>query len=318
MDRAKSREIIMKNLEEAYFARSRKVLLFNAHVKELAFEVAREICEESLDDFELIAERLREKYNDIISLAGEILPKDATSLLLANDFRVNFCAYACDELESLGINIPNFEGFDEILDEKDLKIGYFSNRSADEAYFELLKRLPDSSQLICDGITAVCEELLSGSCELCMLPVYNSADGIMQNVYRQSVRYSLCMVMCLDTPADRDVIIKFGLFAPTPCKTENAHTMQITVVGESAEEIAQLPAALTAYGARLENISSVPPSAYDGNSAWTLDFSIKNADINKIHLFLQIFFPRFEVNGIYEKINSAEAAEKYREVEWTH
>lgn len=318
MDRAKASEIIMKNLEEAYFARSRKVLLFNAHVKELAFAVAKEISEETLDDFELIAERLREKYNDIISLAGEILPKDATSLLLANDFKVNFCSFACDELESLGVNIPYFEGFDEILDENDLKIGYFSNRSADEAYFELLKRLPDSSQLICDGITAVCEELLSGNCELCMLPVYNSADGIMQNVYRQSVRYSLCMVMCLDIPADREVTIKFGLFAPTPCKTRSAHTMQITVVAGDAEEIAQLPAALTAYGARLENISSVPPSAYDGNNAWTFTFSIKNADTHKIHLFLQMFFPRFEVNGIFEKITSAETTEKSREDEWTH
>lgn len=296
----------MKNLEEAYFARSRKALLLNSHIKELAFTVAKEISAESPDDFELVAERIRSEYNDIIALAGKILPKEALALLSENDFKVNFCSHVCDELLSLGVSVPNFEGFDEILDENDLTVGYFSNRSADEAYFALLKRLPDASQLICDSITAVCEELVSGSCELCMLPIYTSADAVMQNVYRQSVKYALSMVMCLDIPADRDVSIRFGLFAPSPCKTQNADTMQMTVVCENAEEIAQLPVALMAYGAEFENINSVAPSVYDTSSAWTLTFSVKNADMRKIHLFLQIFFPRFEVNGIYEKIITAE------------
>jgi hypothetical protein len=306
MDRAKASEIIMKNLEEAYFARSRKTLLLSSHIKELAFTVAKEISAESLDDFELVAERIRGKYNDITALAGKILPEEARSLLLENDFKLNFCSYVCDELISLGVSVPNLEGFDEILGEKELTVGYFSNRSADEAYFALLKRLPDAKQLICEGITAVCEELVSGSCDLCMLPVYTSADAVMQNVYRQSVKYALSMVMCLDIPADRDLSIRFGLFAPSPCKTKNADTMQITVVCEGATEMATLPEALTALGAELENISSVPPSVYDTNSAWTFTFSIKNADIRKIHLFLQIFFPRFEVNGIYEKVITAE------------
>lgn len=313
MDRAKAKEIIMKNLEEAFVARSRKVLIFNTHIKELAFTVAKEIGEESPDDFELVCELLREKYGEIISLASESLPEEALALLFENDFRVNFCARVCDELTALGVNIPSFEEHDEILDEKELAIGYFSNRSADEAYFALLNRLPDAKQLICEGITAVCEELSSGSCELCMLPIYTTADGIMQNVYRQSVKYALSMVMCLDIPADREVSIRFGLFAPTPCQTKNADTMQITVIGSSAGEVARLSEALTAYGAELENINSVAPSVYDTNSAWTLTFSIKNADICKIHLFLQMFFPRFEVNGIYEKVYLTENAEKQGE-----
>ncbi|MBE6607207.1 MAG: hypothetical protein E7633_01435 [Ruminococcaceae bacterium] len=318
MNRAKAKEIIMKNLEEAYFARSRKVLLFNAHIKELAYTLAKEISEEAFDDFELIAEHLRNRYDDIISSASEILPEEAGALLSGNDFRVSFCSYACDELASLGINIPYFKEFDDILDESNVKIGYFSNRSADEAYFEFLNRLPSATQLICDGITAVCEELSNGRCELCMLPIYNSADGIMQNVYRQSVRYALSMVMCLDIPADREVTIRFGLFAPNPCKTPKADMMQITVVCENACEIAKLPEALMAYGANFENINSVPPSIHDGSRAWTLTFSLENADISKIHLFLQMYFPRFEVNGIYEKVNSAESGEKHTEDEWTY
>ena len=318
MNKEKARQIIIKNLEEAYFARLRKELLFNSHIKELSFAVAQEIREEGIDDFELIAERLRDKYSDIISLANEIIPENACSMLSGNDFKISFCSYVCDELTALGITIPNFEGFDDILDENDLTVGYFSNRSADEAYFELLKRLPDAKQLICDGITAVCEELSSGSCELCMLPIYNSADGIMQNVYRQSVKYALNMVMSLEIPADRDVTIRFGLFAPAPCKTKNADTLQITVVCENTAEMAKLPEALVAYGAKFENISSVPPSVYDANSAWTFTFLVKNADIYKIHLFLQLFFPRFEVNGIYEKADGWGSAEKQTEGEWTY
>lgn len=318
MDRANATKIIMKNLEEAYFARSRKLLLFNAHIKELAFALAKEISEEYSDDFELVAERFRSRYNDIISLSNDILPEEAEALLLENDFKINFCSYACDELKAFGINIPSFEGFDEILDESDLTIGYFSNRSADEAYFEFLHRLPGASQLICDSIVATCEEVSYGRCELCMLPIYSSADGIMQNVYRHTVRYGLSMVMCLDIVADRDVMIRFGLFAPGPCKTQKADMMQLTVVCEDADEIATLPSALMAYGAKFENINSVPPSIHDGSRAWTLTFSVKTADISKIHLFLQMYFPRFEVNGIYENINSSETTETHTEDEWTY
>ncbi len=318
MDRAKAEKIIMQNLEEAYYARSRKSLLFDAQIKELAFMIAKEISEDQLDDFELMAEHLRSEYNDIVYSAGEILPEEALSLLLGNDFKISFCAYACEELSSLGVEIPYFEGFDEILGERDLKIAYFSNRSADEAYFEFLHRLPGASQLICDSIAAACEEVSYGRCELCMLPIYSSADGIMQNVYRHTVRYGLSMVMCLDMPADRDIFIRFGLFAPSPCKTREADTIQCTVVSDESGEVAQLPAALIKYGAEFENINSLPTSIYDGNKAWELTFSLKNADISKIHLFLQMYFPRFEVNGIYEKVNRSETAKKQSEDEWTY
>ena len=102
MDKAKAEEIIMKNLEEAYFARSRKTLLLNSHIKELAFAVAKEISEEASDDLELIAERLRGKYQEMISLADKILPEEASCLLSGNDFKVSFCACLFDELAALG------------------------------------------------------------------------------------------------------------------------------------------------------------------------------------------------------------------------
>ena len=280
--------------------------------------ISKEISEEQFDDFELMAERLREGYNDIVYLAEDVLPDGAGELLSGNDFKVSFCAYACEELSALGVEIPYFEGFDEILDERNLKIAYFSNRSADKAYFEFLHRLPGASQLICDSIAAACEEVSYGRCELCMLPIYSSADGMMQNVYRQTVKYGLSMVMCIDMPADRDIFMRFGLFAPSPCKTLTADTMQLTVVSDRCDEVALLPSALMAYGAKFENINSLPPTIYDGNTAWGMTFSLKNADISKIHLFLRMYFPRFEINGISEKASYTKTQKDSSEEEWTY
>jgi hypothetical protein len=318
MDRANAEKIIMQNLEEAYHARSRKTLMFDAQIKELAYMIAKEISEDQLDDFESMSEHLRNGYNDIVSSARKILPDEADSLLLGPDFKISFSAYACEELAALGITIPYFDGFDEIMSEDDLRIAYFSNRSADEAYFEFLHRFPGASQLICDSIAAACEEVSYGRCELCMLPIYSSADGMMQNVYRQTVKYGLSMVMYIDMPADRDISVRFGLFAPSPCKTEKADTMMLTVVSEEGGEIAQLPCALMSYGAEFENINSLPPALHDGSRAWELTFSLKNADISKIHLFLQIYFPRFEISGICERFDPQKITRRSTEDQWTY
>lgn len=301
MDKLKAREIILKNLSEASDALSRKSLIYDAQIKELAYLLVNEALEEPFDGFEQLANRLRDLLSSFFSEEENDTSEGARRALRDVDFKIRFCALVADELSRRNVKAPEVEPFDEVF-YGEINIACFSNRSSDEAYKIFAKALPRASQVICESIVALCEEVADGRCELCLLPIYSSSDGLMQNIYRHTLRYGLSPVMSVDLPSDGDIFVRYLLFAATPCKRERACSMTLTVVSQQAEKIAFLPSALGAYGATLEDMTSLGSSLYEGSPAFQFVFSVKDADLMKIHLFLQINFPRFEINGIYEKI----------------
>ncbi len=303
MDKTKAGEIILQNLSEAANALTRKSLIYDAQIKELAYLLVDEACEDQYDDFELIADRLRSAYSAYFFEDGEIRGDKSSQILHGIDFKIRFCALAAEELSLRGVKAPEFDDFDEIFD-GEIKIACFSNRAADEAYEKFARHIPKAKQVICESIAAICEEVSDGRCELCLLPIYSSADGLMQNLYRQTVRFGLAPIMSINMPSDGDFFVRYFLFAANPCRRVGADTISLTVVPDGEAEIAFLPAALSAYGAELEDVHSLAHSLYEGNRAFQFAFNVKDADMMKIGLFLQINFPRFEINGMYEKIET--------------
>ncbi len=303
MDSIKKGEIISKNLSEAHGALSRKSLIYDAQIKELAYMLLDTVREEPFDGFEQIADKLRGVFSSFLSQEKIDITQMPRKSFKDIDFKIRFCALTADELSSRGISEGEIDSFDEVFDEG-IRIACFSNRSADKAYEKFAGVLKGASQVICDSIAAVCEEVADGRCELCLLPIYSSADGFMQNIYRQTLRYGLSPVMSVDMPLDGDNFVRYFVFSSTLCKRQNAHTVILTVVPNDPNEIASLLSALSAYGATLEDMTSLSPSLYEGNQAFQFTFSVKNADMTRISLFLYINFPRFEINGIYEKIDT--------------
>lgn len=301
MDKNKAREIVSKNLSDAASALSRKSLIYDAQIKELAYLLADEAVREPFDGFEQLADKLRSVFSSFLSADDLELAEDTRRIFRDIDFRIRFCALAAEELSCRGVSSPEFDDFDEIFDGT-VRIACFSNRLADEAYEKLARALPKASQVICESIAAACEEVADGRSELCLLPIYSSTDGLMQNIYRQTVRYGLSPVMSVNVMSEGDFYVRYVLFAANPCKRKNADMMTLTVVPNQGENITFLSSALSFYGAVFEDMTSLGPSIYEGNRAFQFTFSVKDADMMKIYLFLQINFPRFEINGIYEKI----------------
>lgn len=301
MDKLRAREIILKNLSEASESLSRRSLIYDAQINELAYLLVDRALEEPFDGFEQLANRLRDLLYSFFSQSEGDTYEGAKRTFGEMNFKIRFCALVADELSRRNVKAPEPEPFEEIFD-GEINIACFSNRSSDEAYKIFAKALPRASQVICESIVALCEEVADGRCELCLLPIYSSSDGLMQNIYRHTLRYGLSPVMSTDLTSDGDIFVRYLLFAATPCKRAHANSMTLTVVSQDVENIAFLPSALELYGATLEDMTSLGSSLYEGSPAFQFVFSVKNADLMKIHLFLQINFPRFEINGIYEKI----------------
>ena len=300
MEKLSAREIILKNISQAQNALAKKRLIYDAQIKELAYLLTDRACEDGYSDFEAVSDRLRGEYAEFLEGVRESAGAQTLEDLDGIDFRLRFCDFVSRELISRGVDGPSFDRFeDEFRD--GIRVACFSNRAADEAYARLNERLGGASRVIGESIVALCEEVADGRCELCLLPIYSSLDGLMLNIYRQTRRYGLSPVMSVDVPSDGDLFVRYFLFASGVYKRDGAETVMLTVVPDEERRIEFLPAALAAYGATVEDMTSLSPSLYDGNRAFQFTFSTENADIMRIYLFLQINFPRFEINGIYEK-----------------
>ena len=298
MDKNKAYDIVRENLRGAHLSFAKRKRIFDAHVRELAYLIVSETLEEdNAYEFELACDAVRHRYSEFTSEY-----KEKASRLECLNMDVSFCSAAAEFLAEREIYPTEPEDFDSLFD-GEIKIACFSNRASDKAYDAFSKHIPRARQVICDSIAAICDEVSDGRCELGMLPIYSSADGFMQNVYRHTVRSELSPVMSVNMRSDGDVYVRYLLFSAVPCLRKNAHTMVLTVV-PSDGDISSLPAALGEYGAVLEDATSPLPSVYEGDSAYRFTFSVKNADMAKIRLFLQINFPRFLINGIYEKTES--------------
>lgn len=301
MDKITGANAVRENLAAASAAVSKRMLVYNAHIRELAYLIVSEtLSEDNAYDFELACDGVRSRYNEFVSNGAQASPDMENA-----EHKVKFCSFVSDFLAERGIYPAEPESFDEIFD-GDIRIACFSNRAADRAYGAFARRIPRARQVICDSIAALCEEVADGRCELGMLPIYSSADGFMQNVYRYTVRYALSPVMSVNMQSDGDVYVRYLLFSSLPCLRKNAHTMVLTVASDG-KDVSTLPAALGEYGALLEDVTSPLPSAYGDSPAFRFTFSVKGADMAKIRTFLQINHPSFVINGIYEKTETENA-----------
>lgn len=298
MEDIRAKDIIRQNMREAKDSLERRRSVYDAHIKELAYILVREVCQDDTDELDVLCDRLREQYSDFVTR----IPFEQCD----NDMGVRFCAWVADEIAEKGIIKETIPDFEELFGTDEIRVARLPNRLADEAYALFAERIGRLDPNVIDNIADVCEDVVYGRSELCMLPVYSSADGIMHNVCRHIVKNGLSPVMLCDLSTDDDFFVRFALLASAPCKTQKADAAVVTVIGCDPNDVFRLSYAIDQYGGSVVDINSLAFSIYEGTRAWQIIFSTHGADILKIYIFLAVHFRRFEINGICEIITEDE------------
>lgn len=92
------------------------------------------------------------------------------------------------------------------------RIVYQHNIYADEAFLHFSRVLPTAKACYSDSFTGMCEQLASGECEYCILPLENTQDGKLVRFYGLIERYELKIVLrCTVTAPDNRHSTVFGL-----------------------------------------------------------------------------------------------------------
>ncbi len=219
----------------------------------------------------------------------------------------------CSELRSgLGFgkhDIPEFFFSEtETLDNSAKgRVIYQRSNYADTAFRQFFKGLDSVHALYTHSFSVVCEEVMRGNCEYCILPLENSFEGTMHSFFRMIDSYALKIVASCDIPTeDGKKTTRFALLRRNllpffqPINTDTLFECVIPMT--DTPSVAELVLAAECFGLKLCRIDSGLHSI-DESSVYAIHpvFSIEQGDLCAYLIYLAMQAPSFEMIGLYSQ-----------------
>ena len=201
------------------------------------------------------------------------------------------------------------EDFFEEAEESDpaarSRIIYQRNSYADSAYLRFAELLPLPRAVYTHSFGEVCEEVVRGSCEYCILPLENSTEGPLNSFARLIDRYELKIAATCDIPtADGSRITRFALLRrdmtdlPSPNGARRFFDFSLPVGEPPAPEAVLYAAACC--GLVCNRIDSRAHRAEDEMQLTThFSFSTDRGNLRTFLLYLSMEAPHYNAIGYY-------------------
>lgn len=286
-----------------------------AHITELAYALAEKVTEEPFYRDPAFASlykaaafrNMTEKYE---------YPEFNEKLLRSFGGRLNVIerAYLCAEINRLcGSSDPlfYFEKSDSHDNDEADTVSYLRNYYADEAYNKFSEELKRPQVVYNDDFVGVCEDVYDNRAKLCILPIENTFDGVLNSFRAIISKYELKTVMTCDvTSADGEGLTKFALLKKNveilPASGGTLYASFLLEVSDFDSElheisIADILTAAECFGLKLNKLGSHIDS-YDAGSVCEAVFRAESGDLAGFLCFLQLEAPLFTVSGIYSHI----------------
>lgn len=268
---------------------------YAAHISELANELAgadratyaemrERLAESLLVEAGLAAECNASALGDIFGLIDVILSSTLTSEIS------EICEGSDCEKESDAV-CPLYE-------KSSSRIVYFRTQGADLAYSIFARALPLPTVEYTHSFSAVCDEVYSGYCDFCILPIYSRQNGRLSTVDRLIRHNSLFISAICDVECTDDTLT-FALLSAKPVKLQGASMLDIDYMAGDGYALTSLLCSLSligAYPSLCERINDTDEQAY------RLVFDLTSENLDKVLSCLDREYPDFSVGGFYTKL----------------
>ena len=176
---------------------------------------------------------------------------------------------------------------------------------ADLAYRYFSQMLPSPQAIYTHSFGVVCEEVVRGNCEFCILPLENSSEGTFHSFTRLIDRFSLKIVAACDVATDeqgrstRFVLLSRSLF-PLLSPIEESTYFECTVPMDGDCTVASLLQAAEFFELSLIRLDARPMLSDDtAFPATHFVFAVGMGDLAAFLLYLAMRAPGYEPLGIY-------------------
>lgn len=302
--------VIYANLGETAGRLSKIAEQEHAHIAELAAEMLAEKRQPSDLLASLPDRRLPEPAPHT-----EILDENVATVLQMQRLHALWQRLLlCTELRSgLGFaehDVPEFffSETEELSDSAKGRVIYQRSNYADLAFRHFFKGQDSSAHaLYTHSFSVVCEEVMRGNCEYCILPLENSSEGTMHSFFRLIDRYSLKIVASCDIPTEdgkkttRFALLRRNLFPFFQPIDENTLFECVIPVTDSPS-VSDLLLAAESFGLKLCRIDTgIHMLDIVSTYALHLVFSADHGDLCAYLIYLAMQASDFEIIGLYNQ-----------------
>jgi len=301
--------VIFANLPETAHRLTLVTEQERAHIAELAAEILSEGRQPS-DLLASLPDRRLPNFDE----NTEILPGNSASVSKMQRLHALWQQILlCEELRSgLGFSkreLPDFffPEAETVPENQRGRVIYQRSAYADTAYRHFSDRIDGAYALYTHNLTAVCEEVVRGNCEYCILPLGNSAEGMMPGVAKLIDQYALRTVASCDVPTEdgkkstRFVLLRRNLL-PLVSPMQDDTALELVIPFSDSPSVAELLLAAECYGLRPLHLDSGFRNL-DGTSVFSIHFvfTVAQGDLCSYLLYLAMQAPDFEIRGIFRQ-----------------
>lgn len=191
--------------------------------------------------------------------------------------------------------------------ERDCRISYFHTQHLDRAYQIFSREFSHIECFRAENFEASCEEVYSGNCDFCILPMEDSEEGSLLPFLRLAEKYELFVCLACDLPDKGDKKYRFCLLGQGIRYSEEADLADFTIPVESSR-LWQTLAGIHQIGGMIEQVIALPLSLKKEES-YRLRIRLSQ-NLFPLHLFLRLSQPGTVLEGVYKLVPSSLADEK--------
>ncbi len=214
--------------------------------------------------------------------------------------RALFCNHLYDVT-----NIP-LNRLDSVCDTNVITdLAYVSNQYSEEAIAILSRPFSVNKKRHYRSFSEMCEDIESGICDGCIVPIENTSDGKLMNFYSIIDRFDLKIAYTCDIENQSgDQITRYALLRnklATPQSAEQCY-FEFSFVSSENVSLSDMIIAAEISGVRLHRLDSMPLRYNDSEFVYYPVFFGSLNNVIKYMLFLKLNLSQYTMVGIYGRI----------------
>lgn len=217
-----------------------------------------------------------------------------------------FCRALCAEMGYLSSISDKklFGSGDEPLPGTHGRIAYVRNKRNEGAFDVLAAKTRGAREYSCSSFVESCEAVYNGVCELCMLPIENSADGKLYPFYGMLYKYGLVIrdVASVEE-ANASETVRYALvgrYAELKRTKRGRCGFELAVVCEDGAFPHDIIDVIRALGGKISSVGAQPVQYDDEGTRYYFFTELNDADARVLALYVSLEHPRYTPLGLYE------------------
>ena len=189
------------------------------------------------------------------------------------------------------------------------RIAYVKNSYNDIVFGEFSDIIKDAKASYFDNTVDVCESVLLGKCQYCILPIETMRDGKLISFYKAIINYNMkiCAEYDLINP-DGVGYTRYALLGTTLGQNNklkktknNCKYLEITYLDENVS-FGEILVAAEYFGLKLESVDTLFINEISEKKRFCAVFSAIGADIDALMTYLTVDYPDVSIVGLYQRI----------------